>query len=114
MTPLSDATAKRVRVVFPGNDRVDVTELLAHECAENLHLSHIGRATLIERIRFAVLKVSRGDVDELRRQVDLAKRDWRKVLAAAGFADSPDAHLEWYPKSAEQPAAVDALKDARH
>ena len=97
MIPLSDATAKRVRVLFPGSDRLRVTKLLAEECAENLHLSHIGRAALVERIRFAVLKLSAGNIDELRRHVEVAKTDWRDVLVAAGFAESLTEHLEWHP-----------------
>jgi hypothetical protein len=39
----------------------------------------------IERIRFAVLKLSAGDPSALQRAIDLGKIDWRDVLVAAGF-----------------------------
>jgi len=37
----------------------------------------------LDRVRLAVLKVAAGDLPELRRQVEVAKVDWRDVLIAA-------------------------------
>jgi hypothetical protein len=44
------------------------------------------------RVHLAILKLSKGDLAEFRRAVDLARRDWRDVLVAAGLAngDWPD------------------------
>jgi hypothetical protein len=51
----------------------------------------------IERIRFAALKLCRGDLSALQRAVGLAKKDWRDVLVAAGFESDVAAHRSWWP-----------------
>ena len=38
-------------------------------------------------MRLAVLKLSHGNLDELRDLIEMAKRDWRDVLL---FADRPE------------------------
>lgn len=79
---------------------VDAAErLLAHECAENLPL--IGDAaspTGLERIRFAVIRVSGGRLDRLSETITLARKDWRDVLVAAEFAHDVRAHERWKPQ----------------
>jgi hypothetical protein len=50
-----------------------------------------------DRIRFAVLKLSRGDLEQLGREIDGAHHDWRDTLVAAGFGDDIHAHLRWNP-----------------
>jgi hypothetical protein len=39
----------------------------------------------MERVRFAVLKLSGGDLEKLRKAIKLAQTDWRDLLMAAGF-----------------------------
>jgi len=51
----------------------------------------------VERIRFAVLKLSQGNLARLNQQISDAKRDWRDVLIAAGFAHNLTEHKEWKP-----------------
>lgn len=84
-TPLTDATLDRIVRVFSLEDRDLVSTLLIEECGDNLPLSKAANPDSIERIRFAVLKLSGGDLNALRRAIDLAKVDWRDVLVAAGF-----------------------------
>jgi len=52
----------------------------------------------LERIRFAVLKLSGGSQFALLYALRCAQIDWRDVLAAAGFADSTTAHEAWAPE----------------
>ncbi|NKB34306.1 MAG: hypothetical protein GKR91_14540 [Pseudomonadales bacterium] len=52
---------------------------------------------LAERVRFAVLKLSNGNLAQLERQIEEAAVDFRDILVAAGFAERVDAHLEWLP-----------------
>ena len=73
-----------------------VSALLIQECGDNLALPPRSSAG-IERIRFAVLKLSAGDLNELQRAIDLAQADWRDVLVAAGFADDVTVHHSWWP-----------------
>lgn len=41
----------------------------------------------LERIRFAVIKLSDGNKDNLKNAIELAKTDWRDVLCSAEFAN---------------------------
>lgn len=98
MIPLSSPTRQRVRVLFPEGERARVESFLAERCGDNLPLVQTAHATLAERIRFAVLKLSNGDWEALQRHATEAARDWRDVLVAAGFASSIGAHLQWMPR----------------
>jgi len=96
-TPLTDATVDRVAQMFALADRELVSALLLEDCGENLPLLNSADSAAIERIRFAVLKLSGGDLNTLQRAVHLAKTDWRDVLVAAGFASDVEAHFRWWP-----------------
>jgi hypothetical protein len=50
-----------------------------------------------DRIRFAVLKLSAGDLVRLGQEIDGAHVDWRDTLMAAGFGQDIHAHLRWNP-----------------
>jgi hypothetical protein len=93
---LTPETARLVERLFRPEYRVDVSSILERECGDNLPLSGLpGEARGHERIRFAVLKVSAGDVAKLRDAVEHAKIDWRDVLMWAGFGSSITEHQEW-------------------
>lgn len=72
-----------------------VEQLLADECGDNLPLYKPTTPEGLERIQFAVLKISNGDQDKLLEAILLAKRDWRDVLVWAGFANDLDTHNQW-------------------
>ena len=50
---------------------------------------------LAERIRFAVLKLSEGDLKKSQTATEGAKVDWRDTLVVAGFAPDEVAYLAW-------------------
>ena len=93
---LSYETQRRVDMMYPPDQREEVTRLLVEECGQDpLSTSdHEG----IERIRFAALKVSNGDVDVLKKAIKLAQSDWRDLFMAAGFGNNPSEHKSWLPK----------------
>ena len=95
MSKLSEATRDKVRQLFPSRQQQDAADLLMIECGNNLPFCESSDEYALERIRFAVLKLSGGNLCELRRWVGLAKTDWRDVLMAAGFGHSVTAHKEW-------------------
>jgi len=99
---LSSETERRIAALFPPELRSEVSELLIHECGNNLPL--LGKLTEIEleRFRFAALKLSNGDIDKLNRAIRLAQKDWRDLLVAAGFAERLEAHKHWFPSEAER------------
>jgi hypothetical protein len=94
---LSLETQKRVEQLFPPDDWDRVSLLLIEECGENLPLSEGRSDAFFERIRFAVLKLSYGEIAKLNKAIRLAQFDWRDLLVAAGFADDPQAHHSWLP-----------------
>src|SRR5579863_7696958 len=96
MDGLSPATWKLVQKLFLPAEQVEAGSLLAQECGTNLlfcqNLDEFG----LERVRFAALKLSGGDLGKLYDVVGLAQQDWRDLLMAAGFGHLLTAHDEWY------------------
>ena len=95
--PLSPETQRRLDALFVGAAREAATALLVTRCGSNLPLWTPTDSMGLERIRFAALKLSGGDLAELRRAVEIAEVDWRDVLVAAGFGHDPRAHERWFP-----------------
>lgn len=102
MIPVSAATRRRVDALFPANHREEVMARLQEECGDNLPMVETSYEQLAERIRFAVLKLSGGNIQQLSNQVQEAARDWRDVLMAAGFGEDVQAHLAWEPPGADR------------
>lgn len=51
-----------------------------------------------ERVRFAALKVSNGDLKKLAQAIELANQDYRDLLVEAGFANHHEEHQRWWPE----------------
>lgn len=101
MSPkLSPEIQKRVDTMYPAEKSEEVSRLLAEECGRNIFGSQIDESGLaaFERLCFAALKVSNGDVDLLKKAIDVAKEDYRDLIGAAGFAWSTTAHKNWLPR----------------
>lgn len=94
---LSPETRRRLDALFRGAERTEAAGLLVDQCADNLPLWVNATPSGLERVRFAALKLSGGDLAELRRAVRMAQIDWRDVLVAAGFGNDPRAHEAWFP-----------------
>lgn len=95
--PLSPETQRRLDALFAGRARETAAQLLITQCAANLPLWTNTDPLGLERIRFAVLKLSGGDLAELERAVQIAQVDWRDALVAAGFGQNVKAHESWVP-----------------
>jgi hypothetical protein len=89
------ATIEVVRRLFAEAERGHVIDVLARECGANLPFCERCTGKQLERVRFAVLKLSEGDLDKLREAVQIAQIDSRDVLMAAGFGHSLGAHRTW-------------------
>ena len=81
--------------LFHADDAARAQQMLAEECGTNLPSCETLDAAGLERIRFAVLLLSEGDLDKLRAAIDRAAVDWRDVLVTAGFGYSLTAHDQW-------------------
>ena len=91
---LTTGIGQRITILFRPNEIELVSSLLTDECGPNL----AEYPELLERIRFAILKLSHGDLNALQRAMDLAKLDWRDALVSAGFGDDIKAHESWWPQ----------------
>ena len=100
MTPLTEAVSQKIDALFPVDGRAAARKLIEEKCGADLPLStHMGPdPSGFDRIRFAVLKLSGGDLVRLEREIDGAHFDWRDTLVAAGFGNDIHAHLKWHPE----------------
>jgi hypothetical protein len=94
--PLSPETEKRVALLFPPEQQESVRSMLLEECGNNLPFLQKLDAVDMDRFRFAALKLSHGQLADLRKAVDLAKTDWRDLLVAASF-QALNSHESWLP-----------------
>ena len=99
MQPLSPETLKRLEVLFSSEQQAAARVLLENQCADNLPFCERSDRFALERIRFAVLKLSAGSLSRLEAEIAQAKRDWRDTLMAAGFGHDIGAHQRWFPDS---------------
>ena len=97
MLPLSPDTRSRVEVLFAPDQVEAARAALENECANNLPFCEGLDMFALERVRFAVLKLSAGNLENLQREIEQAKRDWRDTLMAAGFGHDVNAHSRWFP-----------------
>ncbi len=95
VVPLTARTRSHIAALFAPADRDAASFVLMSRCGEQLLGMAQASPDDLERIRFAALRRSRGRLRELNDAVSLAETDWRALLAAAGFADDPAAHLRW-------------------
>ena len=96
MTPsLSPRTKQLLEKFFNPKDIAEASHWLEEECGNNLpscgHQDEYG----MERIRFAAIKLSKGNVHKLLKAIDEARLDWRDLLMAADFGFDVDAHEVW-------------------
>jgi hypothetical protein len=90
--------------MFGGDGRSEARDLLVEDCAE-LPGWHLRTPEGLERVRFAVLKLSGGTIAGLVDAICLAQTDWRDALVAAGFGYDVSAHEAWWPGTQESPDA---------
>jgi len=69
-----------VRRDFPADNSTSVFALLTEYGTEQWH-----RET--DRVRLAALKLAAGDIVRLRAAIEMAKRDYRDILAAAEYPE---------------------------
>jgi hypothetical protein len=90
---LTPETERRVELLFPPGDREVVRAILRTECGTNIPG---WQSAGLERLHFAALKISGGDLAKLDQAIHLAKIDFRDVLVRAGFGE-PYVHSRWIP-----------------
>ena len=99
MINLSAETSRRIKSLYAEGDWERVSNLLLTKCGDNLPGIESAYEELAERVRFAVLKLSKGDANQLAKAVEGAAIDFRYALVEAGFAENVKVHLDWEPEA---------------
>lgn len=97
MIELSKKTSDRINLLFGDDEQQEVEDLLKIECGDNIPFCENSDKYGMERIRFAALKLSKGNMEKLVEAIELAQIDWRDLLVAAGFGEDVEAHNKWMP-----------------
>jgi hypothetical protein len=98
MTPLSVKTTAVLQRIFAPENYSQAISMLEEGCGNNLPDYGSGMYEL-ERVRFAALKLSLGNLHKLSEAIKLAQVDWRDLLMGADFAESSQAHEDWAAKT---------------
>jgi|SRR5215510_13313985 len=93
--PLSPRTKQLVEIFFSSKDISEAWQWLEEECGNNLPSCGQQDEYGMERIRFAAIKMSKGNVLKLLKAIDEARMDWRDLLMAADFGYDVNAHENW-------------------
>jgi hypothetical protein len=89
---LSAEVEKRIELLFAPEEQAEARSMLVDVDWPESCWS----AANPDRVRFGVLKLSHGRLQELRDAVKLANLDFRDALMAAGFGD-PESYRRWIP-----------------
>ena len=96
MSPkLSPRTRQLVEKIFGPKRVAEAVQWLEDECGTNLPSCEHHDEYQMERIRFAVLKLSQGNIQKLLAAIDEARMDWRDLFMAADFGFDVNAHDIW-------------------
>ena len=96
MTPkLSPRTKQLAEIIFSAKCQPEAIQWLEEECGNNLPFCENDDEYQMERIRFAVLKLSGGNIQKLLEAIDLARMDWRDLFMSADFGYDVNAHEKW-------------------
>ncbi len=97
MIPLGVKTTAVLQRIFAPEDQSQAISMLEGGCGDNLPDYGSGMYQL-ERVRFAALKLSLGNLHKLSEAIKLAQMDWRDLLVGADFAESVQEHEDWAAK----------------
>lgn len=92
---LSPRTRLLIEKVFGPKRVAEAAQWLEAECGNNIPFCDKHDEFQMERIRFAAIKLSEGDVKKLLTAIDVARTDWRDLFMAAGFGHDVKAHENW-------------------
>ncbi len=100
---LSSRTRQLVEKFFGPKQVAEAIQWLEDECGNNLPSCNNADEYGMERIRFSVLKLSKGNMQKLLAAIDEARMDWRDLFMAADFGYDVNAHEEWAKRILDKP-----------
>jgi len=107
---LTELVHRKICQLFSGKDQSEAILTLEKQCGRGLPFHESAAPRDLERVRLAVLKLSDGNLSELRKHVDVARIDWRDVLV---FAEQPEAFKMGLVEYSDLAPAKKAEIDAR-
>ena len=99
---LSPRTRQLAEKLFSPKQVAEAVQWLEDECGNNLPACKDHDEYQMERIRFAALKLSQGNMNKLLRAIDEARMDWRDLFMAADFGYDVNAHEKWAKEILDQ------------
>lgn len=96
MISVTDNTLKAIGVLFPVSEQQLVREYIESDCSSNVPGCQDWSAGQLERIWFAVLKLSEGEFIKLDSAIELANTDYRDLLMSTDFGHDVQAHEKWF------------------
>lgn len=94
--PLSNRTRRLIARLFSKAEGTVISDCLYRSVSANIPFCSDSSPEDMERIRFAILKMTKQSPLNLAVGISLAQSDWRDLLMAAGFGDDEDQHMTWY------------------
>ena len=82
--------------MFPRSEGVVISDLLFRAVSANIPFCADSSPEEMERIRFAIIKMTKQSPLNLAVGIYLAQTDWRDLLMSAGFGDDVAQHMTWY------------------
>jgi hypothetical protein len=89
-------TKRRLELLFRPADQAQAIRWLETRCSRDIPGFPNPDEQQLERLHFAALRLSDGDLAALKRSVELAHVDFRDLLTGAGFG-SLHTHETWLP-----------------
>jgi hypothetical protein len=78
---LGPVTKSLVNSLFAPEDREKAIQLLMDECGRNIPMYEHEAECELDDLRLSILYASKGDLEALRRAIDVAKQDYRDALS---------------------------------
>ena len=100
MSELSPDTKNLVHALFKSREALEVCGILENECGTEALSCGGWSPQQMERIRFAVLRLTIENTMSLDSAIELAQKDWRDLLMVAGFGNELNAHSTWAAQNA--------------
>lgn len=94
--PLSERTRRLIAKLFSESDGFIISQCLYRSVSDNIPDCDDSSPEDMERIRFAILKLTKQSPLNLAVGIYLAQTDWRDLFMSAGFGEDVNRHMKWY------------------
>lgn len=82
--------------MYSKSEGIVISDLLYRAVSANIPFCNNSSPEEMERIRFAILKMTKQSPLNLAVGIYLAQSDWRDLLMSAGFGEDVAQHMAWY------------------